>query len=74
MSFIKVTNNHGIQKGNPLYINTEWVVSVFEEQTPDGVKTLIFGGPTGVVWDVEESITEVNKKIEEVTRGKCSCN
>ncbi len=71
--FIKLTNNHGIQKGNPLLINTEWISSVYEEHTPDGVKTLIFGGPSGVVWDVEEAFKVVEKLLENVS-GKCSCN
>lgn len=74
MAIIKLTNNHGIQKGNPLYINTDWIVTVFEEHTPEGVKTLVYGGPSGNVWDVEESISEVVKKVEEASSGKCSCN
>lgn len=74
MAFLKLTNNYGIQKGNPLHINADWVVSVFEEQTPDGVKTLVFGGPTGVIWDVEESVTEVINQLKEASSGKCSCN
>lgn len=73
MAFIKLTNNYGIQKGNPIIINTDQVASVYEEHTPDGVKTLVYGGPTGVIWDVEESFKEVQMLLENAS-GKCSCN
>ena len=71
--FIKLTNNHGIQKGNPLLVNVDWVTSVYEKHTPDGVKTLIFGGPSGVDWDVEESFKEVHSLLENAS-DSCSCN
>lgn len=61
---IKFTNAAGAYKGNPLYINSEWIVSVFEEATEGGsLNTVIYGGPTGIPWYVEESLNEAVKLI-----------
>jgi hypothetical protein len=72
--FVRLTNNIGQHKGNILYINIDYITSVYEETTPDGVKTFVYGGPTGVVWDVEETTTEVIRKIEKVINEQSSSN
>jgi hypothetical protein len=59
---VKFTNAANEYKGNPLYINSEWIVSCFEESNNGGsLYTVIFGGPTGIPWYVEESLSEVVK-------------
>lgn len=64
---LKFTNAVGPYSGNPLYINSEWIVSVYEESTDGGsVNTVIYGGPSGIPWYVEESLNEVVKIINGV--------
>lgn len=67
MKMIKFSNT-GRYRGDPLYINPDWIVSVFEESSEQygSLSTIIFGGPgNGTRWVVEESAKEVIKKIEE---------
>lgn len=63
---IKLTNaaNNPL-KGNPLYINTEWIVSVYEVAREEGgsLVTVIYGGPLGISWEVEESLNQVDNLI-----------
>jgi hypothetical protein len=57
---LKFTNASGPYTGNPLYISKEWIVTVFEHPRDGGsLVTVIFGGPTGNSWEVEESLKEV---------------
>ncbi len=51
------------------------IVSVFELPNDGGsLKTIVWGGPTGVGWEVEESLGEVIKKINDVVNSKsCGC-
>lgn len=53
------------REGDPLYINKEWIVSVYEfSKVPGGsLVTGIYGGPQGSLWEVSESISEVIKII-----------
>ena len=54
--FIKLTNDADNHKGNTLYINAEHITAVYEAPgNSGGIKTFIFGGFTGVQWEVEES-------------------
>ena len=50
----------------PVYINKDWIVSVFERPKVDGgsLSTFIFGGPSGLSWEVCESLNEAIKIIE----------
>ena len=62
---LRFTNASEPYKGNPLYINKEWITCVFEHPRDGGsLITVIFGGPTGTPWEVEESLGEVLKIIE----------
>lgn len=62
---LKFTNASGLYAGNPLYINKEWIVSVFEHPRDGGsLVTVIFGGPGGSTWEVEESLKQVVQIIE----------
>lgn len=59
---LKFTNASGEYTGNPLYINKEWIVSVYEQPRDGGsLITVIFGGPSGLSWEVSESLEEVKK-------------
>ena len=58
--FIKLTNDADAHKGNPIYINVNQITAVFESPTESGgLKTFVFGGYTGVQWEVEESPKQV---------------
>ena len=64
MSMIKFTNASEGRKGDSIYINSKWIVTVFEEHQEGGsLSTVIFGGPGGVPWFVEESLSEAIKLI-----------
>ena len=59
-NFVKLTNNSPNFKGNPLYINIDHIVTVYEEQDEDGMfHTKLYGGFDKIVWDVEEPISKV---------------
>jgi hypothetical protein len=61
---IKFTNSSEGRKGDPIYINSEWIVTVFEEHQEGGsLATVVFGGPGGTPWFVEESLSEAIKLI-----------
>ena len=65
MSMIRFTNASVGRKGDPIYINSEWIISVFEEHQEGGsLATIVFGGPgSGTPWFVEESLSEAIKLI-----------
>jgi hypothetical protein len=64
---LKFTNASGEYRGNPLYINSEWIVSIFEQPTDGGsLATIIYGGPNAITWHVEESLNEAVKNINGV--------
>jgi len=63
--FIKLTNDVDAHKGNPIYINKDYIAAVLEAQSVDGgIKTVIYGGPTGVQWEVEETAKTVVSMID----------
>lgn len=63
--FIKLTNDIDAHKGNPIYINKDYIAAVLEAQAgAGGIKTIIYGGPTGVQWEVEETAKTVVSMIE----------
>ena len=63
--FIKLTNAVEQFKGNTIYINTDQITAVYEMAKTDGgsLTTMIYGGPTGSNWEVEESMSQVIKMI-----------
>ena len=63
---LKFTNNsNSNRKGDPVYISKDWIVSVFEESVEGGsLATIIYGGPRGERWYVEEGLSEVVKIID----------
>jgi hypothetical protein len=65
---IKLTNASDEHKGNSIYINHDWVVAVFYAPTQPGgsLSTVVYGGPQGTSWIVDESPDEVQKLINAV--------
>ena len=66
---LKFTNIAEQHKGNILYINPDNIVAVYElAKTPGGsLTTIIYGGVgAGTSWEVEESLSEVIKKVNEI--------
>ena len=64
---LRFTNATSGRHGDPIYLNKDWIISVYEQPTDGGsLKTIIFGGPGGgIPWTVEESLSEVIKIINE---------
>jgi hypothetical protein len=54
---VRFTNNADEHKGNPIYINIDHISAIYEApSTPGGsLKTFVFGGYTGVQWEITES-------------------
>ena len=65
---IKFTNGSDQFKGNDLYINPDYIVAVYEftktENNTNTIMTVIYGGPQGSEWAVNESLSEVIKRIK----------
>lgn len=66
MNLIKLTNVNAAHLGDPIYINIDWIVSIFEISNEGSLSTVIFGGPQGTTWQVEESPEEIKRIIEKV--------
>jgi uncharacterized protein YlzI (FlbEa/FlbD family) len=63
---IKLQNGSPEHIGNPLYLSIDWISAVYPFAPEGGsVMTMIYGGPTGATWIVEDSVEEVIKKIKE---------
>jgi hypothetical protein len=62
---IKLTNAAEEHKGNKLFLHSDWIVSVFQVATQEGgsLSTIIYGGPLGTSWNVDESPEEIQKLI-----------
>ena len=58
---IKLTNLSNDHKGDPLYINPDWIVAIFPFSNNEGgsLRTIVYGGPTGTSWEVEESPEQI---------------
>lgn len=66
---IKFNNGSGEHAYEPIYIDSDWIVSVYEENHGDYKKTIIYGGPRGTTWTVQETIDEACKMINKVKNG-----
>ena len=62
---IKLTNASEEHKGNNLYLDSGWIVAVFQTAAQPGgsLTTVVYGGPQGTSWNVEQSPEEVQKLI-----------
>jgi len=63
--FIRVTNCAQNHKGDPLLININSIVSVYERHEPGGSLLTIIWSSDRVCWEVEESIERVHTLIKE---------
>lgn len=62
--FIKLTNVIDERKGDPLYINVNFIRVVYEDHVPGG-SLMTQVNAEGITWSVEESLGEVMKLIGE---------
>lgn len=66
--FIRLTNGVQERKGDPLYINVNFIKVVYEDHVPGGsLITQIHA--ENVTWTVEESLGEVMKLIDNALRN-----
>ena len=65
MKLIKLTNATKGRIGESLIINTEMIMSFFENTQEDGTKVSVAFGMNGNSWEIKESIEEVMDKINE---------
>jgi len=63
VKLIKLTNATKGRIGEGLILNTEAMMSFFENTQEDGTKTTIAYGMNGNSWEVQETIDEVMEKI-----------
>ena len=60
---IKLTNATKDRVGEGLILNTELIVSFFENTTEDGEKITSAFGVNGNTWEVKETIDEIMEKV-----------
>ena len=64
--FIKLTNAAEGRKGDPILINVNHILSVYENPTNGGSLQTVVYGFNGLSWTVEEGFSTVEQKIREV--------
>lgn len=65
MKLIKLTNATKGRIGEGLILNTEAMMSFFENTQEDGTKVTVAFGINGNSWEVKESIDEIMQQISE---------
>jgi uncharacterized protein YlzI (FlbEa/FlbD family) len=70
-NFIELTNIGNEElKGDPILLNPNHITSVYEVPTDGGSRrTLIYCSYKDIAWSVEESYSEVKKKIKEASNA-----
>jgi hypothetical protein len=66
--FIRLTNSFGEKRGDPLLININNIVSVYEKHEDGGSLSTAVFSDTQLTWEVEESIKQVEDKINEALK------
>ena len=66
---IKFNNAASDHAYEPLYIDSDWIVALYEEIIGDIRRTVIYGGPTGTTWVVQETLEESRKIINRAKDG-----
>ena len=61
--FIKLTNAVVDRRGDPILININSIVSVFENHVDGGSLSTVVYSNDNLVWHVEESFKQVQEKI-----------
>jgi hypothetical protein len=64
MKLIKLTNATKGRIGESLILNTEAMMSFFENTQEDGTKVTVAFGMNGNSWEVQESIDEIMSAID----------
>jgi hypothetical protein len=64
---IKFLNANPEHSFKPLYIDSDWIVSVYTEG--DDSTTFIYGGPNGTIWEVKEDLETVRKLVNRAKNG-----
>jgi hypothetical protein len=66
---IKLTNSSIEHKGNSIFINHDWIVAVFQAPSQPGgsLNTIVYGGPQGTSWNVDESPEEIRKLVNAIS-------
>ena len=65
MKLIKLTNATKGRIGESLILNTDMIMSFFENNQEDGEKVTVAFGMNGNSWEVKETIDEVMAQIKE---------
>jgi len=65
MKLIKLTNATKGRIGESLILNTDMIMSFFENNQEDGEKITVAFGMNGNSWEVKETIDEVMAQIKE---------
>jgi hypothetical protein len=67
--FVRLTNNVDGRKDDPLHINVNHIIAVYEDHLEGGsLVTKVYGGTNPIIWTVQESLGEVMSKIEEAQK------
>ena len=64
MKLIKLTNATKGRIGESLILNTEMIMSFFENTQEDGTKVTVAFGMNGNSWEVQETIDEIMSEID----------
>jgi len=65
MKLIRLTNATKGRIGEGLILNTDMIMSFFENNQEDGEKVTVAFGMNGNSWEVKETIDEVMAQIKE---------
>ena len=65
MKLIKLTNATKGRIGEGLILNTDMIMSFFENNQEDGEKVTVAFGMNGNSWEVKETIDEIMQQINE---------
>jgi hypothetical protein len=68
--FIKLTNASEGRKGDPILINVNHILSVYENPTDGGSLQTVIYGFNNLSWTVEEGFSVVAQKIQEAKTEK----
>ena len=64
MKILKLVNSSPDRQGDPLLINADHIICVYEDHENGGSLSTRILGSGGIVWWVEESLFEVKKLLE----------
>ena len=68
--FVKLTNAAEGRKGDPILINTNHILSVYENPTDGGSLQTVIYGFNNLSWTVEEGFSVVAQKIKDAITKK----